>query len=807
MRAVRLVYRAELRRRWRSWLALALLVSLAGGSVLAALVASQRTSSAFPSFTARYGYDDIVATTRPEPGVATLPEVASADEIPIYPQGNVSVGGSVITGQELTVYGLPSRSSHPVMKLLAGRLPLASQPTEVLAPFTLAQRFGVHIGSILTVPFYSSAQAGDVENDTPVPPDGPLVRFVVVGIEATLSDFPLDTPSFSVFVGPGFEHTFGLHMAAAYTAVVRLRTGRSEQARFSATAQRLVGSAIVFAYDVDPTEVAVQHSIEPQVVGWALLALLVGLTALAVVGQALARQNLAQSESYPTLRSLGYRPKELFALGVLSATFVGLLAAVGALGLAWALSPLTPVGLARIAAPSTGFVFDPVLLVGAAAILLICVALGALAAWRSTRALGGRRAHTEAAGGSSVPAAWRVRVSALPSVLVGTRRALQRGRGRARLPVGTALLGSSLAVTALMATGVFGASLSNLTATPSLYGQGWQLFLRGVSGAQAHDMLPTVEANPAVNRVTLGTALGVQIRGVQVQGVAVDDVRGTPSFPVASGHLPNGDGQIALGTSTLHQAGAHIGSIVPVLIALGSAAPHTVPFEVVGTTSFAPSFGSGSLGVGALLTIGGAIAAVCDGAAPTCHQRTAAALQQPGSEWGVLISVVPGSAGHAALALLSHRYATAVNLPVTPSYLVDFGQAVDFPLLLGIALALFGAATFTHLLVASVARRRRDIALLKALGFVRRQIAAAVCWQATTVAVVAVGFGTPVGIALGRLIWRAFASNIGAVPVPVTSSWLVAALAGGVLVAANLLAVIPAFEATRLRPSEALRQV
>ena len=95
---------------------------------------------------------------------------------------------------------------------------------------------------------------------------------------------------------------------------------------------------------------------------------------------------------------------------------------------------------------------------------------------------------------------------------------------------------------------------------------------------------------------------------------------------------------------------------------------------------------------------------------------------------------------------------------------------------------------------------------MKALGFVRRQIAAAVGWHATTVAVVAVAVGVPVGIALGRLLWRAFALNLGAVSIDVVPVWVVVALAGGVLAAANLLAVLPAASAARLRPSEALRQ-
>jgi ABC-type lipoprotein release transport system permease subunit len=61
-------------------------------------------------------------------------------------------------------------------------------------------------------------------------------------------------------------------------------------------------------------------------------------------------------------------------------------------------------------------------------------------------------------------------------------------------------------------------------------------------------------------------------------------------------------------------------------------------------------------------------------------------------------------------------------------------------------------AALAHLLVVSVARRRTESGLLRALGMVRRQLAAIVFWQATTVAVVAVAAGIPLGIAAGRAI-------------------------------------------------------
>ena len=136
---------------------------------------------------------------------------------------------------------------------------------------------------------------------------------------------------------------------------------------------------------------------------------------------------------------------------------------------------------------------------------------------------------------------------------------------------------------------------------------------------------------------------------------------------------------------------------------------------------------------------------------------------------------------------------------------MNFGEAVNFPLIFGAMLAVFGAATLVHLLAVSVSRRRREVGLLKALGFVNGQVASAVVWQATTLALIGVVIGTPVGIVVGQSVWKAFAGNLGVVPVAVVQVWLMVALVAGVLVVANLLAVVPALVATRSRPGELLR--
>jgi len=172
---------------------------------------------------------------------------------------------------------------------------------------------------------------------------------------------------------------------------------------------------------------------------------------------------------------------------------------------------------------------------------------------------------------------------------------------------------------------------------------------------------------------------------------------------------------------------------------------------------------------------------------------------------GILASVVTGQRGQAAVNyyLGSHRSITA--LPITPTSLVNFGEAVNFPLIFGGMLAVSGAATLVHLLVVSVSRRRREIGLLKALGFVNGQIVACVAWQATTLAVVGIVVGVPLGTVLGREVWSAFANNLGVVPVSVVELWLLAAIVLGILVAANLLAVAPALAARRSKPQELLR--
>jgi ABC-type antimicrobial peptide transport system permease subunit len=171
----------------------------------------------------------------------------------------------------------------------------------------------------------------------------------------------------------------------------------------------------------------------------------------------------------------------------------------------------------------------------------------------------------------------------------------------------------------------------------------------------------------------------------------------------------------------------------------------------------------------------------------------------------MLVSVAAGPRGQAAIHRYVARYPSQIVLAVTPTSLINFGEAVNFPLLFGAMLAVFGAATLLHLLVVSVSRRRREVGLLKVVGFVRSQIAATVAWQATTLALIGMVIGVPLGVAVGKVVWHDFANNLGAVPVSVVPVWLIAIVAVGVLVVTNLIAAGPAVAATRSKPADLLR--
>ena len=794
-----MVVQGRFRQYWKSWLALSLLVAVAGGFVLATAVSARRTADAFPQFAARHGYDVIVYSGQPLPQLARLPHVASALPVPATFTGQLRCASchTPIDTDSMLINEVPPRELPRMVTLLSGRMPDQSDPDEVLASFTLAKDNGVRVGSVIQAQVASVAQlSGGPADRSPVM--NPALR--VVGIVAAESEFPSGTSvHYDLYATTAFAAAVDHRAAAQSTYYVRLARGVADLADFDSRYRSL---NVYGAYDLDAAAGAVEASIRPQVIGWYVLAGLAALAALTVIAQAMARQAATERAEHHVLSALGLRPREFVLAALVRALLIGVAGGAGAVLLAVLVSPLTPVGEARIAVPSPDAMsFDPVVLsLGALVVLAAVLAVSVWPAVRHARLL----AHRLRSPALAVAASRAAARAGLPvTAVVGIRRALARGRDGQ--PVGTAILGTVMAVAALFATAVFGASLTRLVSSPELYGAPFQAYFAndGLPGSQATvtgPLLDSLRRDRAISQITLGAFVEVNINGRAVRTVAMTPVRGPALLSVVDGDLPRGDRDIMLGAATMRAAGARLGDTVRVTISDPAGAPHAASFRAIGRASL--NAGAGGLGNGAVMTTSAFVDLQCP---PGPGQSACQRAVKQGLATVVLVRAAPGAAGDAALARHIAQYRDLTTLPAEPTVLVNFGESVNFPLLFGVALSLFGAATMVHLLLVSVARRRQETGLLKSLGFVRRQVAAAVCWQASTVALVGIVVGAPIGIAAGRVLWRVFATNFGVVPVPVVPLLTLTALAAGVLAAANVLAAVPALAAARSRPGQLSR--
>ena len=140
-----------------------------------------------------------------------------------------------------------------------------------------------------------------------------------------------------------------------------------------------------------------------------------------------------------------------------------------------------------------------------------------------------------------------------------------------------------------------------------------------------------------------------------------------------------------------------------------------------------------------------------------------------------------------------------------PAEILNYRTLGSTPTLLGVALAAGAVVALGLTLVTSVRRRRTDLALLKTLGFTKRQLATAIAWQATVAVAIGCAIGIPLGIALGRFLWDLFVHQINAVPDPTIPVLPIVLIGVAAIVLANLVAAVPGRIAARTPTAQLLR--
>jgi FtsX-like permease family len=264
--------------------------------------------------------------------------------------------------------------------------------------------------------------------------------------------------------------------------------------------------------------------------------------------------------------------------------------------------------------------------------------------------------------------------------------------------------------------------------------------------------VPVIAGDPYVSAFSEGYAgVPLLINGTQADGIAMKAVRGDPiTTPLLAGRLPEQPGEIVLGAQTLRSAGVALGGTVRVSLGNGP----VTRLRVVGVAVFPSLEDSLTLGKGADLTIGALDRLIPRGAQLPPYDH-------------VFVRFRPGS-GNAAFTSLASQVTTAgpfaMDGPPSPAEVINFGQVNQLPLILGGSFGVLALLTITHLLITSVRRRRRDIAVLRAVGFSQRQVRAAVAWQSATLMAVSLAVGVPAGLIAGRQIWLLLTVSLACCP-------------------------------------------
>jgi hypothetical protein len=520
----------------------------------------------------------------------------------------------------------------------------------------------------------------------------------------------------------------------------------------------------------------VQNSVHLEALGFGVLAALSALVLLLVLAQGVARRIQLGATDHAALRALGASRPQLFAAAMARAGAAALAGALGAVVVAVALSPLSPIGLAGRAEPAPGLDLDVAVVLGGAAALAGLVGLFAvLPAWRAAAAAGAEaspRARSRL-GEALARAAFPV------SAVAGVRLALERGRGRSAVPVRSAIVACTLGMVTVAGALAFNASLDHLLDTPRLYGWTWDAL---VGNSYAADQAArTIAGRSWVAADATGTQANVEVDGDRAAALGVDSVQGSIEPAVVSGRAPQTAGEILLGSQTDPQA--RIGQMVSVRVGAT-----TERLRLVGRGVLPVVSDTSRLGVGAWVRF--------------------AALQRllgQGAQYDTLFVRFAGDREEALAHMTALFGVNGVQVPRKPDQLIGFGDVPTLPAILGGVLALGAVATLGHAVLTSVRRRRRDLAILKTLGFVRRQVALTVAWQTSTVATLAAVVGIPLGVAVGRWAWTLFASQQGTVADPVVPLWTMVLLLPAALLLANLVAAIPGRIAARTSPALVLR--
>ncbi len=798
--------RLDVRRHWRSLTVLALLIGIAGTTVLAALAGSRRGASV---------QDRLNARTLPSTAIV-LANTPGFDWGPIRALPEVEASSLFVVDYTMSTEGFPAENlgfpytddefMHTLEKpvIFKGRLYDSTRADEAVVSRKFVSPFHKGIGDTVVLILATPKEIAEQQGSGPDGAfTGPRVTVRIVGVGETSSAWGgVDQPGGTggLQPSPGLYAHYPENIVGApgartlnyMNALVRLRGGEAAIQQLRNDVTRLTGRSDIEVTNLSAQQRVAQHHVAFESRCLVAFAVAAFVAALFLVGQAIVRYAAASTEELRTLRALGMTPRQAVATASAGPVIAGVAGAVlGVAGAVYA-SRWLPFGMAGLIEPSPGTSVDWVVLGPGLVVVTLLVAAGAAgAAWltlgAARRGGGARR--------SAVAVAVARRGLPVP-IVVGTRFALEAGRGRTAIPVRPALVGAVMGVLGIVAAFTFSHGVSDAASHPERFGQTYQV--GDFAGINDEDfgstgrLLSALQGNADVTGVDdARTAVATGPGGDESVSLwAYSPAPKAIPVVITSGRMAESADEVVLGPRTLAALHTHVGARVELT---GNKGPATYSVTGTGLVPAGPHNG------------------YADGGWVTQHGYDA--IFKGFKFHLVLVTLRPGARTHDAGAILAKQLAkadpalksVAFGPPDPLGEVAELREVRVLPIILGLFLALLAVGAVGHALATAVRRRSHDLAVLRALGMTQRQCRWVVVTQATVLAVIGLAFGVPLGLAVGRSVWRVVTDYTPIQYVPPMSAWALLLVGPAALVLANALAAWPGHRAARLRIAHILR--
>lgn len=753
----------RLRSEWRSTLAFALVVGLVGAAVLALAAGARRTATAPDRWTVAHA-NGVDASLTQEAGLPRTTDVVALDAVDQVSSMTFLMAGLVpaSTGEPADSLLFAGSAAASGATLIEGREPDPARPQDFAATTSFVDAVGAALGDHFQFVSLSQEQAdrfGFALNEAPL---GPTFEATLVGVLAGNADGDPSQPVESLAVFP-------LTVLDGRDIPVRssvMAVSLSEDADLTVLRTELDSLGVTELFDVQPVQLvsgSVRTAVRAQATGLWLLAVAAAVTSTAALGQLGSRRARLGDGERASLIALGATKGQLAAESLARVSLPAVAGGSVAVGGAAAISGWFPQGFSGSIEPHAGTRMDALVLLPGAATFVLAVTIWV---WVALVLSDFRPARTST--GSSMPS--RVAgVAPTAASATGLRFAFSRQRSNSS-SAQAALVGVLATAGVIIAAVTVGASLDRLVDDPARSGYTFDAIF-GDAGATepSQELQRALQDDPDVAGLMLLGSGQARIGEATLPLVGFESVRGPDVLRVLGGRLPVSGDEIALGRLTANDLGVGIGDQLTL-----EGASSTRTFHITGLVVMPSVGGHDGVGKDGLVTL--------------------AALQQLDStaqSVGIGINLRPG-VPEQALQTVADRLGLEAAPPDTPDTIHNLARVRVVPYLLAGLFAALGGLSVSHALFASVRSRRHDIAVLRALGADRPWISRVVRWQATTFTLVPTIIGVPVGLIIGRQVFRWLADSLGVVNDASIPDVLICTAVAGLLLLANVAAAVSA---------------